>query len=227
MKTRDKIIETAIQLFNEQGTKGVTTNHIAAAVGISPGNLYYHFRNKEDIIRAIFEQMDAYGLEQYQLVLDTFQPGTLETMEQTFAMIQAYNWRYRFFKRELTALIMNDPLLKDRFLHTHRTMLTVIRQSNDCSVATGTLKPMPEKEMALFSEEIWLVALFWLNYLEVGGEEVNDETLRRGIDLLRNMVRPHLTKKALAELAQREGTPLPETTKHKPSFLPGFLRPPS
>ena len=226
MKTRDKIIETAIQLFNEQGTKGVTTNHIAAAVGISPGNLYYHFRNKEDIIRAIFEQMDAYGLEQYQLVLDTFQPGTLETMEQTFAMIQAYNWRYRFFKRELTALIMNDPLLKERFLHTHRTMLTVIRQSNDCSVATGTLKPMPEKEMALFSEEIWLVALFWLNYLEVGGEEVNDETLRRGIDLLRNMVRPHLTKKALAELAQREGTPLPET-KHKPSFLPGFLRPPS
>ncbi|MHB8989922.1 MAG: TetR/AcrR family transcriptional regulator [Desulfobulbia bacterium] len=226
MKTRDKIIETAIQLFNEQGTKGVTTNHIAAAVGISPGNLYYHFRNKEDIIRAIFEQMDAYGLEQYQLVLDTFQPGTLETMEQTFAMIQAYNWRYRFFKRELTALIMNDPLLKERFLHTHRTMLTVIRQSNDCSVASGTLKPMPEKEMALFSEEIWLVALFWLNYLEVGGEEVNDETLRRGIDLLRNMVRPHLTKKALAELAQREGTPLPET-KHKPSFLPGFLRPPS
>ena len=205
MKTRDKIIETAIQLFNEQGTKGVTTNHIAAAVGISPGNLYYHFRNKEDIIRAIFEQMDAYGLEQYQLVLDTFQPGTLETMEQTFAMIQAYNWRYRFFKRELTALIMNDPLLKERFLHTHRTMLAVIRQSNDCSVATGTLKPMPEKEMALFSEEIWLVALFWLNYLEVGGEEVNDETLRRGIDLLRNMVRPHLTKKALAELAQREG----------------------
>lgn len=227
MKTRDKIIETAIQLFNEQGTKGVTTNHIAAAVGISPGNLYYHFRNKEDIIRAIFEQMDAYGLEQYQLVLDTFQPGTLETMEQTFAMIQAYNWRYRFFKRELTSLIMNDPLLKERFLHTHRTMLTVIRQSNDCSVATGTLKPMPEKEMALFSEEIWLVALFWLNYLEVGGEEVNDETLRRGIDLLRNIVRPHLTKKALSELAQREGTPLPETTKHKPSFLPGFLRPPS
>ncbi len=227
MKTRDKIIETTLQLFNEQGTKGVTTNHIAAAAGISPGNLYYHFRNKEDIIRAIFEQMDAYGLEQYQLVLDTFQPGTLETMEQTFAMIQAYNWRYRFFKRELTSLIMNDPLLKERFLHTHRTMLTVIRQSNDCSVATGTLKPMPEKEMALFTEEIWLVALFWLNYLEVGGEEVNDETLRRGIDLLRNMVRPHLTKKALAELAQREGTPLPETTKHKPSFLPGFLRPPS
>lgn len=205
MKTRDKIIETAIQLFNEQGTKGVTTNHIAAAVGISPGNLYYHFRNKEDIIRAIFEQMDAYGLEQYRNILDKFQPGSLETMEQTFVMIQSYNWRYRFFKRELTSLIMNDPLLKERFLRTHQTMLTVIRQSNDHSVATGTLRPLPEKEMTLFTEEIWLVTLFWLNYLEVGGEEINDGTLRRGIDLLRNLIRPHLTAKALAELAKREG----------------------
>ena len=206
MKTRDKIIEAALQLFNEQGTKGVTTNHIAAAIGISPGNLYYHFRNKEDIIRAIFEQMDAYGLEQYQMILDRFQPGTLETMEQTFVMIQAYNWRYRFFKRELTSLILNDQLLKDRFLKTHHTLLAVIRQSNDYSVATGTLKPMPEKEMALFTEEIWLVTLFWLNYLEVGGEEIHDETLRRGIDLLRNLIRPQLTEKALAELAKREGS---------------------
>jgi len=206
MKTRDKIIETTLQLFNEQGTKGVTTNHIAAAIKISQGNLYYHFRNKEDIIRAIFEQMDAYGLEQYQMILDRFQPGTLETMEQTFVMIQAYNWRYRFFKRELTSLILNDQLLKDRFLKTHHTMLAVIRQSNDYSVATGTLKPMPEKEMALFTEEIWLVTLFWLNYLEVGGEEINDETLRRGIDLLRNLIRPQLTETALAELAKREGS---------------------
>jgi hypothetical protein len=67
------------------------------------------------------------------------------------------------------------------------------------------LKRMTKKEMALFTEEIWLVALFWLNYLEVGGEEVNNETLHRGINLLRNMIRPHLTEQALAELAGREG----------------------
>jgi AcrR family transcriptional regulator len=193
MKTRDRIIETAIKLFNEQGTRGVTTNHIAQACGISPGNLYYHFRNKEDIIRAIFEQMDAYGLEQYQLIIGKYLPGTLESMERTFAMIQEYNWRYRFFKRELTALIMTDPVLGARFVATHRAMLAIVRQSVDSSIAQGFLKPMSEDERALFTEEIWLVALFWLNYLEVGGEEVNAATLRRGGDLLRNVLRPRLT----------------------------------
>ena len=206
MKTRDKIIASALQLFNEQGTKAVSTNHIAAAAGISPGNLYYHFRNKEDIIRALFEQMDAYGLEQYFLIFNELQPGTLAAIEQTFVMIQKFNWRYRFFKRELTALIMNDSLLKASFHQTHRRMLEVIRQSNNDAVAIGTLRPLADKEMALFTEEIWLVALFWLNYLEVGGEEVNDATLARGIELLRSMLKPRLTAEALVALTQRENS---------------------
>jgi len=204
MKTRDKIINFALQLFNDQGTKAVSTNHIAATAGISPGNLYYHFRNKEDIIRAIFEQMDTYGMEQYLLIFNDIQPGTLEAIEKTFVMIQKFNWRYRFFKRELTALIMNDSLLKENFHQTHRRMLEVVRQSNNAAVAIGTLKPLSDRDMSLFTEEIWLVALFWLNYLEVGGEEINEETLTRGIDLLRNMLRPRLTAEALISLIQRE-----------------------
>lgn len=192
MKTRDKIIEVAIGLFNEQGTNAVSTNHIAAAAGISPGNLYYHFRNKEDIIRAIFEQMDSYGLEQYGRVLEQVQVGTMEAMERTFVMIQEYNWRYRFFKRELTALIMNDPVLKKRFHQTHHALLGIVRASVDASIALGVMKPLDEGERASFTEGIWLANLFWLNYLEVGGEEVNKETLERGVDVLRSMIRPYL-----------------------------------
>lgn len=194
MKTRDKIINTAIELFNEQGTKAVSTNHIASAVGISPGNLYYHFRNKEDIIRAAFEQLDADGLEQYQLILEKYQPGTIEAMEQTFIMIQEFNWRYRFFKRELTALIMNDPLLKERFHATNGQMKEVIGYSVDCGIAKGIVKPMNDAEKKLCVDAVWLVALFWLNYLEVGGEEVNEATLGRGNEVLRAVFTPYLTE---------------------------------
>ena len=199
MKTRDKIIDTAIQLFNEQGTKAVSTNHIATAIGISPGNLYYHFRNKEDIIRAIFEQMDAYGLEQYQSILNKYQPGSIEAMEQTFIMIQEYNWRYRFFKRELTALIMNDKQLKERFHATNSQMLGMIRYTIDSGIANGSIKAMDDTEKGSFADAIWLVALFWLNYLEVGGEEVNESTLRRGSDVLRTVLQPYLTGENLTK----------------------------
>lgn len=200
MNTKKKIVDTAISLFNAKGTKGVSTNHIAEACGISPGNLYYHFRNKQDIIRAIFEEMDAYGLEQYQQITAQYPAGSLETLERTFTMIQKYNWRYRFFKRELTALIMDDPDLRDRFQTTHRQMLEIVKESNRQSIALGILKPMPADEMQLFSEAIWMVALFWLNYLEVGGEEINDKTLSRGNEMLRLIMAPHL----VAQLPESE-----------------------
>ena len=51
---RERIVVASLQLFNELGTHTVSTNHIAAHLSISPGNLYYHFANREEIIRAIF-----------------------------------------------------------------------------------------------------------------------------------------------------------------------------
>ena len=58
-KTRDRIVEASLELFNAQGERSVTTNHIAAHLGMSPGNLYYHFRNKQAIIAELFAQYES------------------------------------------------------------------------------------------------------------------------------------------------------------------------
>ena len=193
MKTRDKIIDCAIQLFNEKGTKAVSTNHIAVAAKISPGNLYYHFRNKEDIILAIFEEMDVSGGYQYQTILDRYPPGSLESLENTFMMIQRFNWQYRFFKRELTSLVMNDPLLKERFHATNIQMKNMIGFAVDSGIANKFIKNLDGATKGHLVDAIWMVALFWLNYLEVGGEEVNDTTLKRGNSVLLTVLGPYLT----------------------------------
>jgi AcrR family transcriptional regulator len=195
MNTREKIIETAIRLFNERGTKAVTTNHIAAAAGISPGNLYYHFRNKEEIIRAIFRQMDVYGREEHRRIFDGRTPGTIETMEESFVMIQKFNWRFRFFKRELTSLVNADPALKEDFARTHHETLALVRSSIDRSIEDGLLLSLPDEDRQLLAEAIWLVTLFWPNYLEVRGEEVNEASLQRGSDLLRRILAPYVVQR--------------------------------
>src|SRR5205085_7510058 len=56
--TKGRIVTAAVELFNASSVGAVTTNHIAAHLGISPGNLYYHFGNKEEILRAAFARMN-------------------------------------------------------------------------------------------------------------------------------------------------------------------------
>lgn len=188
MKTRDRIVETAKRLFNESGTGSVTTNHIAAATGISPGNLYYHFRNKEDVIRAIFDEMVAYGREGFTSIAFAPSSDPLRSMEEIFRFIQNFNRRYIFFKRELPSLVLGDPVLKERYKASHQATLALVRASVDRAVQTGFLRPLDEEERQGLAEMSWLIALFWINYLEVSGEKIDESSLERGTAISRMLI---------------------------------------
>ncbi|MBX2994252.1 MAG: TetR/AcrR family transcriptional regulator [Bdellovibrionaceae bacterium] len=107
MKTKDKIILTSVELFNKSGVVAITTNHIAKELGISPGNLYFHFRNKEEIIRHIFKIMcqETYALWHTKKGQKLVHPLVL--IEKNFELF----WKYRFFHREMYYLRRKDSQL--------------------------------------------------------------------------------------------------------------------
>jgi AcrR family transcriptional regulator len=107
MKTKDRIIQTSIELFNRSGVVAITTNHIAKEMNISPGNLYFHFANKEEIIRQIFRMMcnETYKLWRTRKGEKLLHP--LELIERNFELF----WRYRFFHREMYYLRRKDAQL--------------------------------------------------------------------------------------------------------------------
>ena len=107
MKTRDRIVQTSIELFNRNGVVAVTTNHIAKELKISPGNLYFHFENKEEIIRHIFSlaAKETYNLWITKKNQKLMHP--LELIEKNFELF----WKYRFFHREMYYLRRKDAIL--------------------------------------------------------------------------------------------------------------------
>src|SRR6476469_9509212 len=137
MKTRERILATALHLFNESGTGAVSTNHIADALAISPGNLYYHFRNKEEIIRALFEQQFARWDEVYALPHDRM--PTLADLQQLVRATFVTAWEYRFMYRELIALLRRDEQLHQRWVDIRTRGFAGFNDLVELFVAAGVL----------------------------------------------------------------------------------------
>lgn len=193
MNNRERILDTALRLFNDTGTGPVSTNHIAEALGISPGNLYYHFRNKEEIIRALFERMFTLWGQPSSLPQD--RAPTLADLEQVVRASYVLLWDYRFVYRELIALLRRDEVLRQRWLAVRSRGFEGFYELFDTFVRAGVLRP-PQDPTALsrLAELCWLISEFWLPSLEVSGEAVDVSQMERGVELMLQALEPYIIR---------------------------------
>src|SRR5262245_29892827 len=98
-RTRERILETGLDLFNRHGEPNVTTADIADEMNISPGNLYYHFRNKHEIVGELYA---AYEARVAPLLTDP--AGRRVGVEDLWLLLHLVfeeMWAYRFLYRDL------------------------------------------------------------------------------------------------------------------------------
>ncbi|MGD8405965.1 MAG: TetR/AcrR family transcriptional regulator [Anaerolineales bacterium] len=191
MSNRERVLEAALTLFNEQGTGAVSTNHIAEAAGISPGNLYYHYRNKEEIIRALFEQLFAAWDEAFQLPTD--QAPSMTDFDTMIAANYQLIWEYRFAYREQAALLRNDPELHDRYLAVRQRGYEGFAALIEAFAAAGVLsQPTDSQELEIVTELCWIVSEQWPVNLEMSGRPFDKDGIMQGAALMRWILNPLL-----------------------------------
>lgn len=199
MKAKERILEAALELFNENGIADVTTHHVAAKCGMSPGNLYYHYRNKEEIIHDLFDQaLEFIGEQEKNIGLN--KKATTNTIEQSLALLGTLNWRYRFLKRDLPLILMNDQQLRDKFHAIHQLQLSNLNRDIAKAVTDGLYKELSPVEIMRLSKVFWLVALFWPTFLEVSGDGFTRENLDEGIDLIRLLINMMLSEQGKEQI---------------------------
>ncbi|MDI9244113.1 TetR/AcrR family transcriptional regulator [Marinobacter sp. CHS3-4] len=196
MKTRDKILLSSLELFNERGERNVTTNHIAAHLAISPGNLYYHFRNKSDIIYEIFLEYEK--LVDFYLDIPENRPMTLDDL--TFYLESVFDglWSYRFFHRDLEYLLDSDQRLREDYRQFTERCLAAIRRIFEKLAEADIIHPQPEDLRSAMSLNVWLVITNWMAYLKTahgceGEGELTLTHLKQGIYQVLTMEIPYLT----------------------------------
>jgi len=178
MKTRDRILQTSLQLFNEHGEPRITTNHIADELDISPGNLYYHFRNKDDIIWLLFQQferqMDA------ALQVPERRVPNMEDMWLYLHLVFENIWEYRFFYRDLDNILSRNKKLRTHFRRIiERKVNTAVAICTGLADA-GIMNATPD-DIAALARNIAVIATYWLNFQSI---RASAATLRNDSDHL-------------------------------------------
>lgn len=165
MGTREKIIDSSIKLFNENRATNVSTVQIANDIGISSGNLYYYFKNKEHIIRTIWNEEISKKMDIafYDTELSMSENGIL----QFFKRIAKYTYKYRFFYLEIYSLLSNDPKLKDAYMKRSSVLMDQIRLTFDTWISIGIMKPITENEKKFLLQNCWTLGQVWITYSEI------------------------------------------------------------
>lgn len=191
-QTKTNIIQKAIELFNESGTASISMNALAESLGISAGNLQYHYKSKDEVICAIMEEMFKQFDVIYQPVEGTF---SLDTLRQMMRINFDLVWKYRFFYREFAALLRNDKTLANRFRAIQEQRVTeqemLIKRLAGSGVVRGDLSPEELHHVVLIG---WVLVHTWLSYVESTGQKINEAALEQAVEVMVQHYKPYLEK---------------------------------
>lgn len=212
-KTRDRILARSLEMFNEQGERAVTTNHIAASLSMSPGTLYYHFPNKEAIIFELFQQYA--GEMGGALLLPDHRPLTPHDKVTLFEQTLSWLWRFRFLHRDMTHLLDDNPSMRAAYRAFAREIFRRMHQIYRLEIASGLIEATEEEISALLIN-IWIVATNWVNFLSTTGffkyqDPLTEHQLRQGIYQVICLEAPYLrgaAQDSLIDLKSRYGAAL-------------------
>jgi AcrR family transcriptional regulator len=188
-QTRQRILDCSLAMFNAQGEPNVTTNHIADELEISPGNLYYHFRNKDDIIEQLFARFDA-RMDDALAPPDGRLPGLEDIWLQLHLVFECI-WDYRFLYRDLVEILSRNRRLRVRFAR-------ILKRADDSAhqvmrgLSQAGVMRASAAELDAAATNILVLATFWLNYAAVRGDKDEQAAIRAGIVQVMMLLAPFL-----------------------------------
>jgi AcrR family transcriptional regulator len=193
-RTAERILEVTLALFNRFGEPNVSTTLISAELNISPGNLYYHYPAKDELINSLFDRFER-ALNELLNAGDNVRDveDAWFFMHSLFELI----WEYRFLYRDL-----NDLLSKNRRLETHfqsvlKNKTRAVKALLDSMSRAGSLQ-IDSREVDATSTSMVVVLTYWLSFEYVRDPrhaleaENAQRALMRGAQHVLNLLTPYL-----------------------------------
>lgn len=192
MKTREKILQTSLLLFNEDGESHVTTVDIANEMDISPGNLYYHFKGKDVIIDTLYTRFDQSMTEILHAPLS--KDFKIEDGWYYLYVVFEEMYHYRFIYQNLTDLLHRYESLRKRF----RRLLNLKSQTAHSMVTTlreAGLFTIDDREVDVLVDNMIMTLTYWIAYANLlDTRQPAEVVLHKGVYQMLSLIAPYFTE---------------------------------
>lgn len=199
MKLKEKILITAVELFNANGISSTSPNQIANALNISAGNLTYHYKTKSTLVKAVYEKMYGDTIDFLELKIYM----TLADFRQIMIKFRDFKKKYRFFFEDIAFIIRNYPEVGQSISEINLKRFEQSRLLFHHFIETGRM--IPEQEGIHYDKllhNIWTVATFWdIQSLILAPAVISNKPIDM-VDMSWYMILPFLTKKGKEEYNQ-------------------------
>jgi AcrR family transcriptional regulator len=190
-------LAAALALFNERGEDNVSLAQIAGRIGISEGNLWYHFRSKRDLIASLFAELEE-RIEQ-NLSRRPAEGGDDQLAAFADYARQGFRdmWDYRFLYRDRFDPATESALAERLVALTSRGLAEMVQRK---------LLRATHTEISELTANAWIISRYWLDYLQErhGLARISEADIQAGVKQLFALYRPHLTEAARAQIAASE-----------------------
>lgn len=159
-RTFERIASVTLDLFNRYGEPHVSTTLISSELGISPGNLYYHFPSKDQLVNHLYDQYEASMLA----LLDA--GGDVQDIEDAWFFLHTLFekvWDHRFLYRDLNHLLSGNRHLETHFHAVLERKTLALRQMLESLAQAGLMQIGPETVRTL-SASMAVMVTYWLSY---------------------------------------------------------------
>lgn len=173
-KTKDKILKTALGLFNNEGESAVSAVDIASVMGISPGNLYYHYKGKDEIIAELFSDFER----EIRQVLSSPVNAPLKIEDNWVYLYIIFEeiFDFRFFYKNQSEILGRIPALRRRFARiltlkeqTALSLLSTLEEGGSLIFDAGEKTALASRISQHFT--------FWLQYHDLRHETAAQSSL--------------------------------------------------
>lgn len=194
--TKQRILDTTLALFNQLGTPNASTNHIALELDISPGNLYYHYPNKEQLIEQLFSNYEE-ALQ--PLIQQEFtEPLSIEDIWFFLHLNFELALQYRFIYQDSDYITSKCPSLSIRFQQLLTALYRTLARLLTVLSASGTLLITSSDVIEDISLNMLLICTQWIHFKEhlAGISEANiaGDHFNRGIYQVLSLLLPYLDR---------------------------------